>query len=75
MMFYVIKNKYYVKAAGRYTEVIPKMNPVGKIIFVPTTNSMSIREVGRDYSTINVDEARGKILDKLKKNSNKTKEK
>lgn len=73
MMFYVIKNKYYVKAAGKYTEVKPKMNPVGKIIFVPTTNSMSIREVGRNYSTINVDKARAEILNNLKKKQTKNK--
>ena len=66
MMFYLIKNKYFVKAGGRYTEVTPKINPVGEIIFVPTSNIMSIREVGRDYSMISVDEARDIYKKKLR---------
>lgn len=66
MMFYLIKNKYYVKAAGRYTEVTANINPKGEIIFVPTNKSLSIREVGRDYSMISVDSVRDKLHKKIK---------
>ena len=65
-MFYEIKGKPYVKAAGKYTEVTAKINPDNKIIFVPTNNTLSIREVGRNYSIVSVDTLRDKITKKLK---------
>lgn len=77
-MFYEIDNKYYVKAAGRYTEVRAKINEVGQVIFVPTKNILSIIDVGRDYTLVSSNKIRQAYLkdreDKSKsKKQNKTK--
>ena len=70
-MFYEIKGKAYVKAGGRYTEVVGKVNADNKIIFVPTNNTLSMREVGRNYTFISDDALRDKFAKTLKSKSTK----
>lgn len=75
-MFYEIDNKYYVKAAGRYTEVRAKINEVGQVIFVPTKNIISIVDVGRDYTLVSSNKIRQAYLkdrENKSKKQNKTK--
>ena len=62
-MFYEIDNKPYIKVGGRYTEIIVKLSPNNKIIFVPTNNNLSIRDVGRNYSIIDVATLRDKFIE------------
>jgi hypothetical protein len=70
-MFYEIKGKPYVKAGGRYTEVTAKINADNKIIFVPTNHTLSMREVGRNYTFVSDDVLRDRFAKTLKAKSTK----